>query len=331
MKIRLIVLIGLAVAVLLLGGAGSATADNGPHGGYTATTDACAGCHRAHTGVGPSLLVASTAYGLCMTCHGVTSGGAGTDVLDGLWVTGGANTPLKGGGFAFATMNDSLTTAVSSTVTSKHAVNGMTGYTGDVIWGIGATNSGAGYNFTLECYTCHNPHGKSSSTNAATYRILRSTPKMGTGYAGPALGGVAADVTDVGTKNYTISSGTGNYYGQAYSAVNDNDGGNGNIATISTWCARCHTRIHASGVGVGSTNSGDNIYTYRHRTDGSNITASDANGAPACLTCHVAHGTTATMGTYSGAVKEPGSTTVNMGASLLRLDNRGVCQACHNK
>lgn len=339
MKTRWLVIIAFALALTVLS-MGSAFADNGPHGGYTPTTDACAGCHRAHTGVGPSLLVASTAYGLCMTCHGVTTGGAGTDVLDGMWVTGAANTPLKGGGFAFAKMDSGLTGAVPATgvaTTSQHKVNGMTGYTGDTIWGIGTNTNGAGYTpFTLECYSCHNPHGQSSSTNTATYRILRSTPKMGAGYAGPALGGAAVDVADVTTKNYVISSLTGNYYGQRYSSVADNDGGNGDIAAISNWCARCHTRIHATGAGVGSTNSGDSIYAYRHRTDGTNVATytvptSTGDSTPACLTCHVAHGSPAAMGTYSGAVKEPGSTTVNMGSALLRIDNRGVCEACHQK
>ncbi|MBI5301761.1 MAG: cytochrome c3 family protein [Chloroflexi bacterium] len=329
MKLRWLVVLALVLTLTIVWVSG-AFADNGPHGGYTSTTDACAGCHRAHTGVGPSLLVATTSYALCMTCHGVTSGGAGTDVLDGLWVTGGANTSLKGGGFAFARMDTNLDGASTSAATvSQHRVNGMTGYTGDTIWGIGALNSGAGTTFTLECHTCHNPHGRSGATNEATYRILRASPKMGAG--GPTLGGTALTVSDVTTKTYTVSSATRNYYGQNYPAASDNDADNGKIATISTWCARCHTRIHATGAGSGSTNpSGDSIYNYRHRTDGSNISSSDANGAPACLTCHVVHGTSAAMGTYSGAVLRPGGTTA-MGSSLLRLDNRGVCQACHNK
>lgn len=49
---------GLVALVLLLVPAATALADNGPHGGYTKTTDACAGCHRAHTAKGAMLLAA---------------------------------------------------------------------------------------------------------------------------------------------------------------------------------------------------------------------------------------------------------------------------------
>lgn len=330
MKLRWIFAIALALVVTVFAVSGT-FADNGPHGGYTATTDACAGCHRAHTAIGPSLLKSATAYGLCMTCHGVTSGGAGTDVADGLWVTGSANTPLKAGGFTNAKMNTSLGAGpATAAVTSKHAVNGMTGYAAGTIWGIGALGTaGAGTSFSLECYTCHNPHGKSGAANEATYRILRATPKDVTGMSGAAL-----TVPDVTAKVYTVSDATGKYYGQNYPAASDADADNGKIATLSSWCARCHTRIHAAGVNVGKTNSGDTIFTYRHRTDGSNITNSDANGAPACLTCHTVHGSLAAMGTYSASVPKPGTAEGGgnyLDSSLLRIDNRGVCQACHNK
>ena len=40
----------LALAVLMVAlTAGTAFANFGPHGGYALDTDACAGCHRAHT------------------------------------------------------------------------------------------------------------------------------------------------------------------------------------------------------------------------------------------------------------------------------------------
>ena len=59
LALALVAVLGLSVNV--------ARADNGPHGGYTPTTDACAGCHRAHTGVGDPLLKASTSYALCIS------------------------------------------------------------------------------------------------------------------------------------------------------------------------------------------------------------------------------------------------------------------------
>jgi predicted CXXCH cytochrome family protein len=68
MKVRLFFAVGL-LALLCLP-AGLALADNGPHGGYTATTDACAGCHRAHTALDASLLYsAAPGDAFCYTCH----------------------------------------------------------------------------------------------------------------------------------------------------------------------------------------------------------------------------------------------------------------------
>ncbi len=41
-----------------------------PHGGYTAATDMCAGCHRAHTAQGPGLLASiEVNNSFCFTCH----------------------------------------------------------------------------------------------------------------------------------------------------------------------------------------------------------------------------------------------------------------------
>ena len=54
-----------------------------------------------------------------------------------------------------------------------------------------------------------------------------------------------------------------------------------------------------------------------------------------CLACHVVHGTSATMGTYSGAVPYPDGTYQDGGgpteSRLLCLDNRMTCVVCHNE
>jgi hypothetical protein len=56
-----------------------------------------------------------------------------------------------------------------------------------------------------------------------------------------------------------------------------------------------------------------------------------------CLSCHYAHGTTATMVGWAGNADSlgnppfPNSETGNRASMLLRLNNRGVCEVCHNK
>jgi predicted CXXCH cytochrome family protein len=54
---------------------GLVSANGGPHGGYAATTDSCASCHRVHTATEPHLNVASESN-LCFTCHNSSGTGA---------------------------------------------------------------------------------------------------------------------------------------------------------------------------------------------------------------------------------------------------------------
>ena len=66
--------------------------------------------------------------------------------------------------------------------------------------------------------------------------------------------------------------------------------------------------------------TGDGIYNYRHTTSRNR----------SCLTCHVSHGSNAAMtGTNSSTFTYPDGTP---GASsrLLKVDNRGTCQVCHD-
>ncbi len=60
------VLLGLSLVWVAL-------ADSGPHGNYLAITDACAACHRAHTGTGARLLTSlGPGNEFCYTCHNCT-------------------------------------------------------------------------------------------------------------------------------------------------------------------------------------------------------------------------------------------------------------------
>ena len=108
---------------------------------------------------------------------------------------------------------------------------------------------------------------------------------------------------------------------------------------VSRWCTTCHTRLLAgSGSYKAALTAGgttDAMYAFRHRSD-ANTNGAAANKAmgdsPNCLTCHVSHGSNASMsGQYSGAVKNPDGTSSAPDSFLLRVDNRGTCQMCHNK
>lgn len=205
--------LGVGSAIILgLGvmGASPAFADNGPHVATSGdmTVDRCAGCHRAHTAQ-DSYLLKTAQTSLCASCHGAGAPGSTTDVINGVStdVGGGA---LRAGGFTKAAINSTsgvnrtsvwaLDTPV--TTTSKHDV-GAEG----TAWGGGAT--GQGTTMTLECGSCHDPHGNGN------WRILRPVAEGGSALTFPS----AVGVTSV-TKNATLSSGTTYYYDVVTSAAN---------------------------------------------------------------------------------------------------------------
>lgn len=364
-KLSLITILAL---VLLFATVGLASADGGPHGGYTPSTDACAGCHRAHLGQAPRLLL-QPVENLCLSCHGSAATGADTNVEDGIFTQRDPNPGdtsegvegrgLKAGGFLNTQMDTNLDDgsagADGGSATSRHTPDGAAG----TVWGNGAIGSGAGLaNFSLTCVRCHDPHGNGN------YRILRPLPED-SGAATP------VNVPDeaAASKLYTIASAGGQYFGQGF--------GGGPTAPMTTqyqslsdWCTQCHSRYLADPDSA-TTDSGDAIFRYRHMTADTFSEGGDCDKChdPAgsgtflvpppvtyngtywrhnveCMTCHVAHGTSARMDRgptgFAEAANVPypdGSTAsdpvlasgANARSSLLRVDGRGVCQACHNK
>ncbi|MFN8630566.1 MAG: cytochrome c3 family protein [Chloroflexota bacterium] len=342
--------LGLVVAggaLWLLLAAAPALADNGPHHmGASPITDGCAACHRAHSGQNPGLIISSQTS-LCYTCHGTTGTGATTDVQDGVQYapvttsqvgtttrTGTTFTgALRGGGFDQAILDSSLSGSGSTganagkigtlpqfaLTTSKHNVDEA-----GTAWGAGniSGSSNPGVGVALTCASCHDPHGNGQ------YRILKTTPDDAyTGaYTGitPNRGSMSnVAIADVSTYVYTTTD--------YWHPEDANSTGSGSyIANISNWCSSCHTRYLAGGNSA-DTNSGDAIFRYRHTTTGTTFAGNDAT-APTCVQCHVAHGSNAAVGTNSAAVALPGqSGGRGPDSSLLRIDNRGVCQKCHNK
>ena len=373
--VKKLLLLGVGSALMFtMGGVGTAQADGGVHystaGGVNSTvqiTDSagrCASCHRAHTAKA-ALLLKEAQPGLCYTCH-AAGAGAATDVANG--VSNGSGLALRGGGFNYALIGAGAAvktlgamgkygpehTAVvpvgaSEATTSKHQIDGNTAGT---MWGNGAISSNANVGkaaVTLECGSCHDPHGNGN------YRILKPVPNdAGTAAAiiTPAViadptavppvvgvpavygpGVVPVNIPDVPltvSRNYT----TVDYWKVTDRTVPAVKGGpallatetDGYIANASQWCSTCHTRYLAKAPDY-STNSGDAIFAYRH-TSG----RVDKGGVerPNCIQCHVSHGSNAAMsGDARGLL--PGDALAPVGDSrLLRIDQRGVCVACHN-
>jgi|Deesub1362A_J573_1020465.scaffolds.fasta_scaffold03467_4 cytochrome c553 len=190
---RIALLSALLVLLLLISGS-VALANFAIHGGYVADTDACAGCHRAHTATSMitwttgknALLVGpptDQVYIFCYVCHSGGAPGAATAVEIGRFDSlspGGAtesdgaiNQPLNGGGFTLLpaeTGHESTGTAQSpgpesNAVTSYHEYDGLLSTGVQYAWGEGTTSAVTSIN--MDCTQCHDPHGSSN------YRLLK--------------------------------------------------------------------------------------------------------------------------------------------------------------
>jgi len=376
--------------VFAMGGVGSAQADNGVHistaataaGDVTVNTGSgagrCAGCHRTHTAKA-KMLLKEAQPALCYTCHG-GGAGANTDVQNGTSGVGGA---LRGGGFEYAligadgaskhmelpaagstrmvTSLQTVPVGASEATTSKHQIDGVTAGT---MWGNGAISATANVgkaDVTLECGSCHDPHGNGN------YRILKPVPvdagTLTSTQIAPAVperaavvgvvddpltpanefvaavafraataavmsaGAAGIVIPDAAVKTYT----TTNYWSVADATVPLVKGGaaptvagsDGFITNVGAWCATCHTRYLAQAPAY-ETDSGDAVFTYRHTSNRVGLSR------PNCIQCHVSHGSNAAM-TGSSVGLNPGDTPAPVGASrLLRVDQRGTCVMCHN-
>jgi predicted CXXCH cytochrome family protein len=320
-RVLIVIVVGL---ILAFATTGLALANGGPHGGFTATTDACAGCHRAHTATGPNLLMVSSGYDLCITCHGSTGSGANTNVDDGYYLSsrdddggnydhGAANTPdnahLLGGGFV--NYQGAAVTSIHSPDSAEIAA-----------WGNGvARGSLADITEPLNCASCHDPHG------SPNYRIINEV-----------VNGVSVSVAQVDE-------------GDANKDYDTEQWGAG----TSSLCAACHGAYHVTRSGSGSDNRdnsmgnddyGGDISTFAHRIDMPYTFGANQNPETVgmggyylplaesdqvvCMTCHLPHGTSTTMVGNADNGGLPGETSATDSA-LLRIDNRGVCEVCHQK
>ena len=318
MKRYAIIVLAVLGLVLLTGGVALA-ATYGPHGNYTADTAACGQCHNTHAAAGKNLiqyLAAGTEndiYRTCTYCH-KNGGQSKYDVVNGAIVATGATYASSGGGFSQEVVTEGATPAYTA-ISSKHNVEGNAG-NGDpaTLWAPGYSTATADY-VALSCASCHNPHGQGTNSRAIRSPILGDTIAFSLA--------VTSELADEAIQ-YT-------------GGVND-------------FCGACHKDYKQTAAGSGDIDSGTYSTYKRHRvgmdpsaysgTNPSSWTAialsqpSDTmplqSGTPntvVCLTCHKAHGTAKTN---TVTFNRSDDSTSNS-STLLRLNNRGVCEACHNK
>jgi hypothetical protein len=394
-KIVWILIAAAMIAVVIAPGA--ALANMGPHGGYVVDTEACAGCHRAHTAPSSmtwtdgndatksSLLLsdASQVYLFCLTCHDSTSQGADTNVLDGVYegtAYGEQGHDLISGPFGREDRVGGVPgvyDAHNNPVTSSHIMNGQSwGAWGG--GGLGSTSTidatgdypsllGTGNKIVMDCGTCHDPHGSSN------YRILKDVVN------GVKVGGYSGTGADPIPTPFVVSSETNypaggfalhtayptyvpNYTTAKYAKAPGSDASKG----MTGWCIGCHTTYATK---TSTYNAGDGFgFVERHRhpmnvplsnfagprelviagltlplahTQGE--TTNSSSDWIDCLTCHNAHGASTIMTGYANVADPANDNRPNTGATLgggvppvadsalLKLNNRGVCEACHNK
>jgi len=351
--------IGLAFCLLAIF-AGSAHANGGPHGGYTATTDACAGCHRTHTSAAANLL-ADAVPALCLSCHGASATGADTNVSSGIYEGAGGGF-LLGGGFD---------TYKGAPVTSTHSTDG----TWQRMWGSGGASGECDYchaaanipidpsipktvefqhdvdiwgspnnmntRVQLTCTNCHDAHGN------VNYRILRLAQYC-TDAPPDGLGPWDSHSSMFGVNVPCAVRVASNEATTDYTTAQYKSG-------ISDWCSSCHSNYRNKldikypmwGPPFPATfdalDGQGNVTRYRHGIDAEAVLGATKasittlpvndltnNGTTAddqvnCLTCHYAHGSTVNMAGFAANVAPTND------SALLRMDNRGVCQDCHNK
>ncbi len=100
---------------------------------------------------------------------------------------------------------------------------------------------------------------------------------------------------------------------------------------MTAWCVQCHTRYDGVSTVTGTAptqsltasslaaNSADTTFMIKHGTT-----------RVGCEQCHVQHGSNALMtGSNSSTYKDP-SGVVSSDSRLLKVNNRGTCQLCHD-
>ena len=179
------------------------------------------------------------------------------------------------------------------------------------------------------CSTCHTRYYSSTNQNpGGEPSSSADTSKTITAVSGNAIT-VASNGYALGDIVHFSSTGATDYYvvvaGTAFQVSTALEG-----TPITSPAAVSDTVIRISPFSASSwyfpRNGGDLTYKYQHQTTTNR----------ACTTCHVGHGTDAKMTvgstSFSNDLPYPDGTAATDGfnSRLLKIDNRGTCQGCHD-
>ncbi|GAX91367.1 cytochrome c3 family protein [Effusibacillus lacus] len=332
---------------------------SGPHGKFTSNTNACGRCHQLHRAktqnlirfdISASVATSNPIYATCTFCHSF-NGQSTYDVKNGMiWDTkDGKRYATNGGGFEkMVAVEGDPSVATLVKVTAKHRVNEVATKNADGSYKYVRFNAPGGYvetvagggedgHIDLKCSSCHQPHG----TVNGRQLVEKITTKDPTGNP------VTVNINGLDKVNINVV----NPFADERTEYN---------ANITKFCSACHSDYNSSNA-KGETGTYSKAYRHkmgmnagdglndRTRNDGTfgydsnklilpTATLDGAGGAVVCTTCHYAHGTFAVVEgikTYDDLMLNS-TTALNTNggtesAKNLRLDNRGVCQNCHNR
>ncbi|MEW6181763.1 MAG: cytochrome c3 family protein [Bacillota bacterium] len=274
----------ILVIVLMCAPAFAAPAFAWTHGQFSATTDACAGCHVAHAAQMPKLLKQGpTQTHFCFLCHGDGGTSAPYDIKDGITVAGSTYRPSTAGGFVRQWVDDGdniLEAGELKPVTSRHNVQGFvygdeSGTVQDTTdtyhWIPGGSNQFSGSGFV--CGSCHDPHAGGRTPdiiNDPNFGSVIWGNKDNDGRPNPRLLRQIITVQDATYTNLALIFQVATVGTFTYSATGSAVYQVTNYWSGSTeWCGACHNKLKYSDADVkaGDGQVGQYFSMWRHPMD----------------------------------------------------------------
>ncbi len=290
--------------------------DSNPHGYYSDNPGLCGNCHYTHKAMGPSLVAATTANNLCVTCHDGTQskydvlsgkyrgpGSVGNDVYRGTWYNSIAG--------PYGTIGGKTVANSAYQPTSRHDLD-IYNYSapGNNIENLEVADA------HLSCASCHDPHGSEN------YRLLRADMRCSVDPTAPLLDIDAYTVTGATYESTIYVQGAVDFCGSCHSDFNQGAGAGSTAARTTDQAgfdlSAASTDMYMHAVNV---NAQFTTETGVHITPPTNLPYE--NGKVICQTCHFTHGT---INTGDHVRRDGVPSTV-----LKRFDQTVGCEACHNK